>query len=89
MLFSFASWNKNFTVGGAGQARLSVVKSGKSNCSLTNKFITKLNLTAGISAGLKGGPLCHWRNFPSSNCIKLNNLVLETVGPQGRSNMYG
>lgn len=76
-------------VGGAGQIRLSVVKSGKSNCSPTNKVITKLSLTAGISAGLKGGPLHHQRSSPSSSSIKLNNLVLERVGLRGRGNMYG
>lgn len=64
------------------------MQSGKSKCSLMNKFITKLNLIAGISAGLKGGPLCHCISFPSSNCFKLNNLVLERVSPWGRGNMY-
>lgn len=89
MLFSSTSQNKNVMIGGTGQTRLSVVKSGKSNCSPTKKFITKLSPTASISAGLKGGPLRHQRSFPSSNCIKLNNLVLERVGLQGRGNMYG
>lgn len=75
-------------IGGTGQTRLSVMQSGKSKCSLRNKLITKLNLIAGISAGLKGGPLCHCRSFPSSNSFKLNNLVLERVSPWGRGNRY-
>lgn len=85
MLFSSTLQNKNVMVGGTGQA--SVVKSKKSNCTLTNKVIMWISLAADISAGLKGSPLHHQRSFPSSNCIKLNNPVSEKEDPQVRGSM--
>lgn len=75
MLFSSTLQNKNVMLGVTGQA--SVVKSRKSNCTLTNKVIMWVSLAAGTSAGLKGSSLRHQTNFPNSNCIKLNNPASE------------